>query len=675
MPLLPTIIKSLGLCLLLSSAGAHAEVMKMKIAAIKTGVGSLKNVQVEMNWPKDAKTGQLRIRAAQLDFPTLSYQAKNIDWQCPLARKNKDGWICQGKVRSNGSEAFPLSLDYSSAGTEVDLRIAEKRIRYENSTSSPDLSRIGIEKVPVAWLKAYLAQLWQQGNWTGGTLSGRIDINVPKKLPVSVDTDLQLSNVGLETPDGWLAAGAMQGRLRVNYSQRGATTTVKTRYTAQAGEFLAQGLYVLFPNTPVDIDVLMQKTGNAPWRVPSIAWRDGNVLNVRGNADLDAKSAISNLNLSIDLNDLSTARDRYLTGFLAPAGFSDLILAGAVKADIAIRNQQNHQFYVALNQVSAVDGKSRFTFAGLNGDVSWSKDSDIKTSQLTWQNGAMYGIGLGKAEFNFQSSDGVLKLTRPMAVDALEGKLGLDHFSWQPPNADVGTRFTLGLSMNKLDMASLSQRLGWPSFSGSISGKIPNARYQDNVLSLDGGLQMSVFDGQVELSNLVMERPFGVAPTLSADVVFNDINMEPMTKAFDFGSIAGSLDGRLTNLRLLDWSPVAFDAKFYTDKNWKGKRRISQRAVRDISSVAGSGLLAGLQNQVLKVFEDFGYEQIGISCKLKDNICAMDGVGSAGDGYIIVAGGGLPRIQVVGFRRKVDWPTLVSRLTAATQGDATPVVQ
>jgi hypothetical protein len=674
MQLFSTFSKYLFLCLCLSASLANAEVMKMKIAKINAGIGSLKDVQVDMNWPKNAKTGQLRIRASHLDFPFLSYQARNIDWQCPIARKNKEGWICQGKVRSNGSAAFPLALDYSSSGTEVDLKIAEKRIRYENTTASPALSRIELEKVPVAWLKAYLAELWKDGNWTGGSLTGRIDIYAPKKAPLSVDTDLQLRDVGLETPDGWLAAAAMQGRLRLNYSQHGATTSVKTLYTAKGGEFLAQGLYVLFPNTPVDIDVLMQKTGAAAWRVPTIKWHDGNVLNVSGDANLDAKSALADLNLNINLNDLATARDRYLTGFLGPAGFSDLILSGALQAEVAIRNQQNHQLNVALNKVNAVDGKSRFSFAGLNGDVRWTKDSVMKTSQLTWENGAMYGIGLSAAQFNFQSADGVLKLATPALVDALEGKLGVDHFRWQPPNGELGTRFDLGLSMNKLDMASLSQRLGWPAFSGSISGKIPNARYENNVLNLDGGLQMSVFDGQVSLSNLVMERPFGVAPTLSADVHFNDINMEPMTKAFDFGSIQGSLDGDLNNLRLLDWSPVAFDAKFYTDQKWKGKRRISQRAVRDISSVAGSGLLAGLQNQVLKVFDDFGYEQIGISCKLKDNICAMDGVGSAGDGYIIVAGGGLPRIQVVGFRRRVDWPTLVSRLTAATQGQA-PVIQ
>jgi hypothetical protein len=119
---------------------------------------------------------------------------------------------------------------------------------------------------------------------------------------------------------------------------------------------------------------------------------------------------------------------------------------------------------------------------------------------------------------------------------------------------------------------------------------------------------------------------------------------------------------------------VAFDARLKTDEAWKGRRRISQRAVEDISKVGGAGLVAGLQTQVLKLFDDFGYARIGLACRLRDNVCAMDGVGSAGDGYTIVEGSGLPRIQVVGFRRQVDWPTLLDRLKAATEGQA-PVIQ
>lgn len=674
MQLFRHIIKTLPLLLLLGTGVANAEVMRMKIAKLKAGIGTLQNVQVDLNWPKDAQQGELRIRAAHLDFPLMSYREKNIDWQCPLVRSKNAGWQCKGNIRQQVGKAHRMSLDYSPAGTAVVLNINEKRLSYENSTASPDISRIELQKIPVSWLKAYLAGLWKEGNWTSGNIGGRIDVITPEKAPFEVITDLQLLNVGLETPDGWLAGAGMNGRLRLNYREAGTKTTIQTRYTAHAGEFLAQGLYVLFPKTPVEIEVQMQKQGASNWLIPMISWQDPKVLALKGRASLNNEGEMADLDVDINLPDLSVARDRYLSGFLAPAGFPDLIMSGGTQAKIKINDRQLEQLEVKLDGINVIDNKARFTFAGLNGDLRWTQLADSVQSGFTWNNGAMYGIGLDSAKFAFNSANGSLNLAQAVPVKALDGIIRVDHFRWQPPKGELGTRFELGMSMDKLDMASLSQRLGWPAFTGSISGRIPNARYKDNVLDLDGGLRMSVFTGEVALSNLVMERPFGVAPTLSADVTLDNIDMEPMTKAFDFGSITGSLDGYIRNLRLVDWSPVAFDARFYTDDKWKGKRRISQKAVRDISEVGGSGLMAGLQNQVLKIFDDFGYEKIGISCKLKDNICAMDGIGSAGDGYIIVAGGGLPRIQVVGFRRRVDWPTLVSRLEAATQGQA-PVIQ
>jgi hypothetical protein len=185
---------------------------------------------------------------------------------------------------------------------------------------------------------------------------------------------------------------------------------------------------------------------------------------------------------------------------------------------------------------------------------------------------------------------------------------------------------------------------------------------------------MSVFGGRVELSQLAMERPFGTAPTLTGDVTIEDLDLEQLTRVTGFGTITGRLDGRIQDLRLVDWDPVAFDARLQTDSEWKGKRRISQRAVKDISDVGGSGVAGGLQAKALAIFDDFAYDRIGMGCQLQENVCTMSGIGSAGDGYIIVAGAGLPRIQVVGFRRRVDWPTLVKRLVAATQGQA-PVIK
>jgi hypothetical protein len=46
----------------------------------------------------------------------------------------------------------------------------------------------------------------------------------------------------------------------------------------------------------------------------------------------------------------------------------------------------------------------------------------------------------------------------------------------------------------------------------------------------------------------------------------------------------------------------------------------------------------------------------------------MDGVAPAPNGgYYLVKGKGLPRIDVIGSSRRVDWPRLVQQLIAATR--------
>src|SRR5690606_9222534 len=187
------------------------------------------------------------------------------------------------------------------------------------------------------------------------------------------------------------------------------------------------------------------------------------------------------------------------------------------------------------------------------------------------------------------------------------------------------------------------------------------------VLSSEGTLAIGVFDGQVRIAGLRWERPFGIAPGLSAELSFDDLDLEPLTEAFGFGAISGRLDGHVRGLRMLDGSPVAFDAYLHTDDGWKGRRRISQKAVNDIGSVGG-GVAAGLQQTVLSLFDTFGYKRIGLRCRLANNVCEMGGVEDLANGYVLIEGAGLPRVTVNGYRRRVDWPVLLARLQAAASG-------
>ena len=101
---------------------------------------------------------------------------------------------------------------------------------------------------------------------------------------------------------------------------------------------------------------------------------------------------------------------------------------------------------------------------------------------------------------------------------------------------------------------------------------------------------------------------------------------------------------------------------------------ISQKAVDNISNLGGAGISGALSRSFLRFFEEFGYDRIGISCRLENGICEMGGVGPADGGYYLVKGGGIPRIDIVGFNRNTDWNVLLGKLKQIAAG-VSPVVE
>ncbi|HKL62319.1 MAG TPA: hypothetical protein VJ883_03060, partial [Woeseiaceae bacterium] len=110
--------------------------------------------------------------------------------------------------------------------------------------------------------------------------------------------------------------------------------------------------------------------------------------------------------------------------------------------------------------------------------------------------------------------------------------------------------------------------------------------------------------------------------------------------------------------------PVAFDASFYTPADDDSTHRISRRALSNISEIAGSGT-AALSAGFLGLFEEFRYDSLGIRCVLEGDVCSMSGVQPAKQGYYLVKGRGLPRIDVIGHSREVNWPRLVAQIAEA----------
>ena len=667
---------------------AQARTATADIARIRTGIATLEQVHVRLDWPKNADRGTLQLRVGKLNAPDLGYAFRNVMWQCPLQRDGDGGWRCEGELlndglRNGGAKPMRLGIDLATAFTDVVLRQGEARLEVHRQAATPDDTRIDLVKVPLVWSQALLSRAWTEGRWKTGQLDGRLVVSVPTNQPLRVSGPLMLAAAALETPDGSIAAEGLGANLALDYRNTANEQRVDLSGTLRGGELLFGSAYVALPPTPVTLEI--NAIGDASgWRVPTFLWGDGDTLTTRGSAALALDGSVRALDIQIDSKDLSPVTKRYLSSWLGGFGLGDLSLTGGLRSRLRLDAAGMQGFEASFDRVDVKEGSGMFRFDGLDGELRYSAAAPVD-SALRWRSGQLYGLDFGASTLPLHSADGVIALRSPASVDAIGGTLRFDRFQLRPPHGEQGLQANFGLTLDAFDIGKLAQSMGWPAFRGTLSGSIPDARYVDDRLVFEGGLEMRVFDGSVKVSSLAMERPFGVAPTLSADLAIDDLDLLSVTEVFDFGSISGRLDGSIRDLRLVDWTATAFDSELYTQRRRGVKQRISQRAVQNISSVGDASFVTSLQGQLIGLFDDFGYRRLGISCRLQNQICAMGGLESIGkaatgsgsdtSGFTVVQGAGIPRLNVVGFNRQVDWPTLVERLEAVGSGELKPVVQ
>lgn len=678
----------LACLLLLAAAPADARVMQARIARVTSAAVTLEGVRVRLDWPEGAGEGALHLQAARLQAPDLGYRFERLSWRCPLQRDGRGGWRCHGSIAGARGAGMDLALDLGTADTALALSRGGARFAFSRSAATPDLTGFDLTAVPVAWTQALLAQAWPAARLKGGALDGRLQLDTGRARPLRVSGTLQARGLALETADGVIAAEDMGGRFGIDYRTTPARSDVRIDGTLRGGQFLAGSSYVALPDTPVALRIDAMREGAGGWRLPWVAWRDGDALAATGSAAFSPALDLQALDLDVRSRDLAPVKARYLSGQLALVGLGEVALRGGAALQVRVAGGGLADLSLTLDDAGLRDPGNRFGFEGLRGNVRHVA-SGRADSALEWRGGTLYGLQFGAARVPLRSEAGALAFRAPVTVPLMGGTLRFEDVVARPPAGDAGLDLRFALQLDGIDIARVAKALDLPAFQGTLSGRIPRARYAGERLAFDGGLSMELFGGRVDFSALSLERPFGTAPSLSADIALDDLDLLRLTEVLDIGRITGRLDGTLRGVRLVDWTPVAFDARFRTDAAAAARagvrQRISQRAVQDISSVGDASFVSSLQGQLIGLFDDFGYARIGIGCRLANEVCRMSGLdstrgGSAtavpnGAAFGIVQGAGLPRLDVVGFNRDVDWPTLVERIAAVGKGEVKPVVE
>ena len=673
------ILTACVLLAMLAATPVQARIAQARIARIGTGVATLEQVRVRVDWPAGATSGELQVWAGKVEAADLGYRYRDLHWRCPLRRIADAGWECDGEIRSGRSAPMRLSVRFDEATTQASLTQGGARFVLDRSAAAPDLTTLDLTRVPITWAQALLAQAWPEAAFKSGELDASLAIDASANRPLRISGPLTLRAIGLETRDAAIAGEKLGGRFIIDYRTSTALSLLAIDGRLHGGEFLAGNTYVALPATPVGLRIDAMKHAGSGWDVPKIEWHDGDALQATAALRFGMDGTLQSLRADARSGDMTPLKPRYLSGWMGLFGLGDVDLHGAMDLHVESNNGALQRIDATLQNVDLSDPARRFVFDGLAGDLRYSASAPVR-SELRWKGGQLYGLAFGEARLPMASADGLLRFREDVRVPLMDGTMTLRDVVIRPPGDATGMDIRFGLGLDDIDFGKVSQALGLPAFQGRLSGDIPDAHYADERIDFNGGLSMQLFEGKVAFSALSLERPFGSAPSLSADIAMDGLDLERLTEVLGFGSITGRLDGRIDGLRLVDWTPVAFDARFITDDAPGVKQRISQRAVQNISSVGDASFVTSLQGQLIGLFDDFGYRRIGIGCRLANEVCAMSGLShsdgsQANNAFTIVQGAGLPRLDVVGFNRNVDWPTLVERLIAVGKGDVAPVIE
>lgn len=126
----------------------------------------------------------------------------------------------------------------------------------------------------------------------------------------------------------------------------------------------------------------------------------------------------------------------------------------------------------------------------------------------------------------------------------------------------------------------------------------------------------------------------------------------------------------VNGLELQDWQPARFRCAPVPAAP-EVSRKISQKAVQNISALGGAGATAAIQHSY-RFFENFGYERIGWSCGAAQRRYARWAAWATAMAGLTPSSrsGSIPAITVMGYNREVSWGELITRLKRVTRAYA-----
>ncbi len=504
---------------------------------------------------------------------------------------------------------------------------------------------------------------------TGFTVDGKVSIDATvgdRGGGLVANVAAKLANAQFSNEAGDIVGEKLELLAKARVSPRAQDTGLDLDISGSAGQAFLSVVFFDFGKNALTLKTHGALAGSVmTFDSLELAQQNLSDISGRGRIDLAPDIPAFSGDLTIAKLEFPSAYATYLANVLASSMLGDLATRGSLHGEVSVRDNGVTALHVVPRDLDLRDNKGRIYLSKVNGDVRWqpADGGDASISRLSWAAGGAYGLSGGAATLEFVAHGMNFALTRPTRLPVFDGAIGIEHFAMgNLGGADMEVDFKG--DVEPISMPLLAKAFGWPEFSGKLAASIPGVTLRNNVLTFDGNVESEVFGGKITGSNIRLQDPLGNFPQLFADVRARDLDLGLVTNTFEVGSITGKLEADVLGLQLFGWSPVAFDARLATPKGDKTRHRISAKAVSSLSNVGGGGggVVQALQTGVLKFFDEYSYDKLGITCRLRDDVCEMSGVEPAGIGYYIVKGAGIPRIDIVGNSGRVRWSQLLASI-------------
>ena len=683
-------------------AAVYADAGAAGRVSVTAGQAEFAGLQVEgleASWaPSTGADGTVRLRAARVRGIAETGPLKSFALDCATLRITGDTLACEGGRLAGSLGSLGVQDTRFTARRSPDGRLV---LVFEAFAVAGGRGRVDVELAGASWqadarlagldvaAAAAILEPWvalPEGFGVSGSAAGQFRASGTDDTLEAAGADMTFDTLGFADAAGALAGEKLAGSFKVEArANEPAGLATRGELSLTAGQAYSDPVFLDFGVHAAGLSFTGVLDTEATRFVASeFALDHAGVLRARGSGTLNfgAGALLPDARIRIESLDVANALPVYAQPFLIDSAFRDVAGGGVLRGDVEIEADLPVRAALALEDVTILGETADVSLAGLRGRFNWfddaartelagSIDDALFESRLEWDSGRLWGLELGAAALPFSTTGRHFRLLEAVTIPVFDGGLAIDTLRVRHAGTDeMYVRFDAAI--RPISVARLSRAFGWPEFQGTLEGDIPGLQLRDGVVTLDGAFEARIFDGRVAVRELSLREPLGKYPRLFANIGIEGLDLELVTRTFEFGSITGRMSGYISDLEMFDWMPEAFDAFLYSPPDDRSKHRISQRAVKNLTSIgggSGGGVAAALQGGFLRFFDDFSYDRLGLSCRLANDVCVMGGVMPAPGGYYIVKGAGLPRINVIGSQTRVAWTTMVRQLGTVMESE------